>query len=70
MSEKSSNTSGGIGFLGMLFLVLMVLKLCGKITASWLWVTAPLWGGLALVLAIMAVIGIVALIAVLLESRR
>lgn len=35
-----------------LFLVLLVLKLVGAIDWSWWWVTAPLWGPPALVLAI------------------
>lgn len=51
MSNKS-NSSSGIGLTGALFLVLLVLKLTGYIDWSWWWVTAPLWGGVALVLAI------------------
>lgn len=35
--------SGGIGFAGALFLVFLVLKLCGVIGWSWWWVTSPLW---------------------------
>jgi hypothetical protein len=34
-----------IGFLALLFLVFLVLKLAGVIAWSWLWVTAPLWIG-------------------------
>lgn len=29
--------------LGLLFIVFLVLKLCGVITWSWWWVTAPIW---------------------------
>ncbi len=32
------------------FLVFLVLKLCSVIDWSWLWVTAPLWLGLVVVL--------------------
>lgn len=32
------------------FLVFLVLKLCGAITWSWWWVTAPLWGSFALMI--------------------
>lgn len=39
---------GGITFLGALFLILLTLKLTGVITWSWWWVTAPLWGPVAL----------------------
>lgn len=49
--EKSSTSTGGIGFLGALFLVLLVLKCTDHIDTSWFWVSAPLWGPLALVLA-------------------
>ncbi len=39
------NNSGGIGFLGLLTIVFIVLKLTGYINWSWLWVLSPLWGG-------------------------
>lgn len=44
----ASKASGGVGFFGLLFLILLTLKLLGKIEWSWWWVTAPLWGGIAL----------------------
>ena len=37
-----------IGLLGVLF---VTLKLLEVIDWAWIWVTAPFWGGLALVLA-------------------
>lgn len=33
---------------GTLFLIFLVLKLCGLITWSWWWVTSPLWIPLAI----------------------
>jgi hypothetical protein len=45
---SSSNSSGGIGLPMILFLIFLVLKLCGIITWSWWWVTCPLWIGLAI----------------------
>ena len=50
MSE-SNPSSSGIGFFGALFLVFLTLKLTNVINWSWWWVTAPLWGGAALILA-------------------
>lgn len=38
-----NNASGGIGFCGLLTIVFIVLKLCGVISWSWIWVLAPLW---------------------------
>lgn len=52
LAAQPKQYKGGIGVLGLLGVVFITLKLLG-ITAvaswSWWWVTAPLWGGLALV---------------------
>jgi hypothetical protein len=53
MSDSNSSSSGGIGVCGLLGVVFVTLKLCGVIDWSWWWVTAPFWGGIALVLAIL-----------------
>lgn len=37
-----------IGILGLLFIVFLVLKLCGVIAWSWWLVTLPLWGAFVL----------------------
>ena len=58
MSDTSSSAGGGIGFFGAMFLIFLVLKLCKVINWSWWWVTAPLWGPLALVIAIL-IIGVI-----------
>jgi hypothetical protein len=52
------SSSGGVSFLGLLFLVFLVLKLTHVIAWSWLFVTMPLWGGAALLLTILAGVGI------------
>lgn len=48
--------SGGIGFLGLLTIAFIVLKLTGVIEWSWWWVLLPLWGPVALVLVAMAIV--------------
>lgn len=49
MSSSAGNASGGgIGVFGLLFVLFVALKLTHQIAWSWLWVTAPLWGGVAL----------------------
>jgi hypothetical protein len=40
----------------LLFIVFLVLKLTGVIAWSWLWVTAPLWFGIAIWLVAVVVI--------------
>lgn len=42
-SETKVSYSGGIGFLGLLTIVFIILKLIGKIDWSWWWVLSPLW---------------------------
>lgn len=39
-----------IGFMGLLGILFIALKLLGVITWSWFWVTAPLWVELLLLL--------------------
>lgn len=41
MSAGKSSSGAGIGTV--LFLIFMVLKLCGVISWSWWWVSAPIW---------------------------
>ncbi len=53
MSNNNVQAGGGVGLGGVLFIVFLVLKLCGVITWSWWWVTAPLWIPLALGLFIL-----------------
>lgn len=48
MSTSSSNSSGGIGFGGLLLIVFITLKLLGKITWSWWWVLSPIWLGVVI----------------------
>lgn len=61
----------GIGFGSLLFLLFLTLKLTGVIAWSWWWVTAPLWGGIALLAVTFLVMalagGSFALIAALLK---
>ena len=49
---SDNNSSGGIGFFGMLGILFIGLKLTGYIDWSWWYVTMPLWGGFAIGLAL------------------
>ena len=50
----------GITFTQLLSLAFIVLKLCGVINWSWLWVLSPLWIDLALSLLIIIIAVIIA----------
>lgn len=65
-SNKSSNS--GIGIFMILFLIFLVLKLCGTIDWSWRWVTAPLWGVFAFICAVCGIALIGSLVAIMIAS--
>lgn len=55
MSDNSSSGSnGGHGFLGFLTLLFIGLKLTGHITWPWVWVLAPLWMPISIVVVVAA----------------
>lgn len=51
----SSSSTKGVGFLGLLTLLFIALKLTSVIAWSWLWVLAPFW--IPLALAVVVLIG-------------
>lgn len=53
------NSGKGISLGTILFIVFLVLKLCGTITWSWWWVTAPLWIPAGLVLIFIAMVAMI-----------
>lgn len=65
-NNESKGTSGGTGYVGLLTIVFITLKLLGKITWSWVWVLSPIW----ISIIIYVVIIIIALIAAAISSRR
>ena len=58
--STSEATGGGVSFLGCLALLFIGLKLGRVIDWPWLWVLAPLWGPLGLVLCIVSTAAVVA----------
>lgn len=44
--------NGGIGYGGLLTIAFIVLKLCGVISWKWIWVLAPMWISIGLLLLI------------------
>lgn len=52
-----------VGAIGVFGVVFVVLKLTHVIDWSWWYVTAPFWGGLALILVAALIAGLVAMVA-------
>ena len=59
--------SSGLSLTMVLFIVFLVLKLTNNIDWSWWWVTCPLWIGLAIVIAVLLVTGLIKFISKLLN---
>lgn len=62
MSNSDSSSGGGIGFIGLLTIVFIILKLLGKITWSWLWVLSPIWISVALGIVILFIAALAGLL--------
>lgn len=61
-TERGRGGSVSVGFLPLLALLFIGLKLGGVIDWSWWWVLVPLWGPLALFLAFLAVVALIVVI--------
>lgn len=57
MSSNNSNNNSRIGFVGLLTIVFVTLKLCEVITWSWWWVLSPVWISAAVLVGIMLCAG-------------
>lgn len=54
---SNSNSSGGGGFLGLLTVLFVGLKLTGYIDWSWWWVLSPIWISASIAALIMLAVG-------------
>lgn len=42
-NKNNASRSSGLGFTSALTIAFIVLKLCGVISWSWVWVLSPIW---------------------------
>lgn len=63
LSDGNGSTRSGLGFLNLLGLLFIGLKLTGFIDWPWWVVLAPIWGQFALILFILIVAAVLALYA-------
>jgi hypothetical protein len=64
---KINMENTGLSLTMVLFIVFLILKLTNNIDWSWWWVTCPLWIGLAIVIAVLLVTGLIKFISKLLN---
>lgn len=57
---NSKSSAGGIGFVGLLTIAFIVLKLVGVINWSWFWVLSPIIFSVALVVILVVFISFIA----------
>lgn len=63
MSDTPSSSGGGIGVLGLLGVIFVTLKIIDVKPIgdwSWWWVTAPFWGGFALLIVVLMIAVVIA----------
>lgn len=61
-NQKSESTkSGGIGFVGLLTIASIVLKLVGVISWPWIWILAPVWVPILIIIIVFTVVCIFAI---------
>jgi len=73
-NQQVVNGGGGAGFLSLLAVLFIGLKLTGYIAWSWWWALAPLWMPIAILLGIILFgaisVGLVAGFSAVVKSRR
>jgi hypothetical protein len=52
-NDNRVTVNGGVGFFGLLAIVLIALRLTGCIDWPWVWVLAPLWAPVALAVLVL-----------------
>ena len=67
VNENKSN--GGIGLGVILFLIFMTLKLTDNIDWSWWWVTSPLWIPFVAAMAILGIVGVIAMVIEYIDNK-
>lgn len=70
MGDTRGNINVGGGFCGMLTIAFIVLKLCGVIDWSWVWVVAPIWIPLAFVISVYIICIIIGVIVGIIKYLR
>ena len=50
--SRNGSSNGGLGVADILLIIFIVLKLCGLISWSWVWVLSPLWISIILIIIV------------------
>ena len=69
MEDRKINVNVNGWFTGLLTIAFIVLKLCGVINWAWIWVFAPLWLPIVLVVGVYLIVVFFSLIFALIASK-
>ena len=69
MDDRKINVNVNGWFTGLLTIAFIVLKLCGVINWAWIWVFAPLWIPIVLVVGVYLIVVFFSLIFALIASK-
>lgn len=69
MEDRKINVNVNGWFTGLLTIAFIVLKLCGVINWAWIWVFAPLWIPIVLVVGVYLIVVFFSLIFALIASK-
>lgn len=69
MATRNESTNNGVGFIGLLTISFIILKLTGVIDWSWFWVLSPLWIPFAAALLLITILLTVKTIATVIEKK-
>jgi len=67
VNNTTNNTRNGLGVSSLLGVAFIILKILGKITWPWIWVTAPLWIPWAFVIVVLVIFLLIYLAAIWLQ---
>ncbi len=70
MASENNSSNSGIGFVGVLTIVFIVLKLLGHIDWSWWWVLSPIWISATVVVGILGIVVVIVIIANRAKERK
>ncbi|MBS6465498.1 MAG: hypothetical protein KH381_01975 [Clostridium sp.] len=57
--DNNNATGGGIGLFGILTIIFIILKVAKVIDWPWIWVLAPTWGSVLLMILIILIIYVI-----------
>lgn len=70
-TPSQTSTNGGVGVIGLLWVVLITLKILDKVDLSWLVIlTLPIWATAIILVLVLVAIGVFALLGALFDTVR